>query len=150
MQRPKKRLLTAIQKATSLVSKRRDLDQGTFGVEVDGKTYDVKGKKITKYAKDGTVKKEKFVAKGGNDSPIKKIKDVTKYQDPSKSKRIYSNRGGVASYEVDGKTYLTEGKDKVKMGKSGLVKKSVTKDKGIGANNPIKSIKKKTKYNSRP
>lgn len=146
MRTPKKRLLTALQKATSAVSKRRDLDQGTFGVEVDGKRYDVEGRKVTKFAKDGTIKKQKFVAKGGDGSPVKKIKDVTRYQDPSKSKRIYKNKGGVASYEVDGKTYLTEGKDKVKMGKSGLVKKSVTKDKGIGANNPIKSIKKKTRY----
>lgn len=138
------------KKIQAALNRGRKVERGTFSVGVDNRTESVKGRKVTKYAKDGTVKKEKFVAKGEKGSSVKRIKDVTKYQDPSKSKRVYSNRGGIATYDVDGRSYVTEGKDKIKMGKSGLVKKSVTKDKGIGANNPIKSIKKKTVYNSRP
>ena len=48
-------------------------DKGTFDVEVDGKSYPVKGKKVVKRRGDKTI--TKFKARGGKDTPVKKIKD---------------------------------------------------------------------------
>ena len=48
-------------------------DKGTFDVEVDGKSYPVKGKKVVK--RRGDKKITKFKARGGKDTPVKKIKD---------------------------------------------------------------------------
>jgi hypothetical protein len=47
--------------------------KGTFDVEVDGKSYPVKGKKVVKRRGDKTI--TKFKARGGKDTPVKKIKD---------------------------------------------------------------------------
>jgi hypothetical protein len=47
--------------------------KGTFDVEVDGKSYPVKGKKVVKRRGDKTI--TTFKARGGKDTPVKKIKD---------------------------------------------------------------------------
>lgn len=47
--------------------------KGTFDVEVDGKSYPVKGKKVVKTR--GNKKTTTFKARGGKDTPVKKIKD---------------------------------------------------------------------------
>ena len=47
--------------------------KGIFDVEVDGKSYPVKGKKVVKTRRDKTV--TKFKARGGKDTPIRKIND---------------------------------------------------------------------------
>ena len=51
----------------------RKVTRGMFVVEVDGKTYLVKGKRVEKTRGDKTV--TKFKARGGKDTPIKKIND---------------------------------------------------------------------------
>ena len=45
--------------------------KGTFDVEVDGKSYPVKGKKVVKTRGDKTI--TKFKAKGGKNTPVKRI-----------------------------------------------------------------------------
>lgn len=59
---------------------KKKVRKGTFDVEVDGKEYGVKGKEVTKFNKDGTVKARKFKAKGAKGTPVKRIKDVDKYR----------------------------------------------------------------------
>ena len=55
-------------------ARKRTVRKGTFDVEVDGKSYSVKGKEITKTNKDKTV--VKFKAKGvGEGNPVKRISD---------------------------------------------------------------------------
>ena len=53
--------------------KKRKVSKGTFDVEVDGKSYGVKGKKVVKTRGGKTI--TKFKARGGKDTPIKRIKD---------------------------------------------------------------------------
>tara|TARA_Y100000361_G_scaffold148388_1_gene161139 strand:- start:190 stop:627 length:438 start_codon:yes stop_codon:yes gene_type:complete len=53
--------------------KKRKVSKGTFDVEVDGKSYPVKGKKVVKTRGDKTI--TKFKAKGGKGTPVKRIKD---------------------------------------------------------------------------
>ncbi len=53
--------------------KKRKVSKGTFDVEVDGKSYPVKGKKVVKTRGNKTI--TTFKAKGGKDTPVKKIKD---------------------------------------------------------------------------
>ena len=60
--------------------KKRNIRKGTFDVEVDNKSYEVQGKTVVKYNKDGTVRVRKFKAKGKKGTPVKKIKDVTRYK----------------------------------------------------------------------
>ncbi len=55
------------------IEDRRKVSKGTFDVEVDGKSYPVKGKKVVKKRGNKTI--TKFKAKGGKDTPVKKIKD---------------------------------------------------------------------------
>lgn len=59
---------------------KKKVRKGTFGVEVDNKEYEVKGKEVTKFNKDGTVKVRKFKAKGSKGTPVKRIKDVDRYR----------------------------------------------------------------------
>ena len=55
-------------------ARKRTVRKGTFDVEVDGKSYSVKGKEVTKTNKNKTV--VKFKAKGvGEENPIKRIND---------------------------------------------------------------------------
>ena len=55
-------------------ARKRTVRKGTFDVEVDGKSYSVKGKEVTKTKKNKTV--VKFKAKGvGEGNPIKRISD---------------------------------------------------------------------------
>lgn len=59
---------------------KKKVEKGTYGVGVDGKEYEVKGKTVVKYNKDGTVRVRKFKAKGKKGTPVKKIKDVDRYR----------------------------------------------------------------------
>lgn len=55
-------------------ARKKTVRKGTFDVEVDGKSYSVKGKEVTKTNKNKTV--VKFKAKGvGEENPIKRIND---------------------------------------------------------------------------
>lgn len=55
-------------------ARKKTVRKGTFDVEVDGKSYSVKGKEVTKTNKDKTV--VKFKAKGvGEGNPVKRISD---------------------------------------------------------------------------
>ena len=55
-------------------ARKKTIRKGTFDVEVDGKSYSVKGKEVTKTKKNKTV--VKFKAKGvGEGNPIKRIND---------------------------------------------------------------------------
>ena len=53
---------------------KKKVTKGTWGVEVDGKEYEVKGKTVEKYNRDGTVRVRKFKSKGEKGSPIKRGK----------------------------------------------------------------------------
>ena len=63
----------ALRKAEKRKKARRKVSKGTFDVEVDGKSYPVKGKKVVKKRGNKTI--TKFKARGGKDTPVKKIKD---------------------------------------------------------------------------
>ena len=63
----------ALRKAAKKKKEKRKVSKGTFDVEVDGKTYLVKGKKVVKTRGGKTI--TKFKARGGKDTPIKRIKD---------------------------------------------------------------------------
>ena len=60
--------------------------KGTFDVEVDGKSYPVKGKKVVKTR--GNKKTTTFKARGGKDTPIRKIKDKVVKKDGKVLKNI--------------------------------------------------------------
>ena len=60
--------------------KKKNVAKGGYDVEVDNKSYEVQGKTVVKYNKDGTVRVRKFKAKGKKGTPVKKIKDVTRYR----------------------------------------------------------------------
>jgi len=60
--------------------KKKRVAKGGYDVEVDNKSYEVQGKTVVKYNKDGTVRVRKFKAKGKKGTPVKKIKDVTRYR----------------------------------------------------------------------
>jgi len=60
--------------------------KGTFDVEVDGKSYPVKGKKVVKTR--GNKKTTTFKARGGQDTPIRKIKDKVVKKDGKVLKNI--------------------------------------------------------------
>jgi hypothetical protein len=68
-----KRDLSKPLSASLFDEEKRKVSKGTFDVEVDGKSYPVKGKKVVKRRGDKTI--TKFKAKGGKDTPVKKIKD---------------------------------------------------------------------------
>ena len=68
-----KRDLSTPLSASIFDKEKRKVSKGTFDVEVDGKSYPVKGKKVVKTRGDKTI--TKFKAKGGKDTPIKRIKD---------------------------------------------------------------------------
>lgn len=61
-------------------------DKGTFDVEVDGKSYPVKGKKVVKTR--GNKKTTTFKARGGKDTPIRRIKDKVVEKDGKVLKNI--------------------------------------------------------------
>jgi hypothetical protein len=61
-------------------------DKGTFDVEVDGKSYPVKGKKVVKTR--GNKKTTTFKARGGKDTPIRRIKDKVVKKDGKVLKNI--------------------------------------------------------------
>ena len=55
-------------------ARKKTVRKGTFDVEVDGKSYSVKGKEVTKTKNNKAV--VKFKAKGvGEGNPIKRIND---------------------------------------------------------------------------
>ena len=60
--------------------KKKSVAKGGYDVEVDNKSYEVQGKTVVKYNKDGTVRVRKFKAKVKKGTPVKKIKDVTRYR----------------------------------------------------------------------
>ena len=66
-------------------AKKRKITKGTYGVEVDGKEYEVKGKRVEK--RGGRV--TKFKARGEGDGFKIKIKDKLK---KSKSGLVKKNR----------------------------------------------------------
>ena len=68
-----KRDLSTPLSASLFDEEKRKVSKGTFDVEVDGKSYPVKGKKVVKTRGDKTI--TKFKARGGKDTPIRKIKD---------------------------------------------------------------------------
>lgn len=67
---------------------KKKVTKGTWGVEVDGKEYEVKGKTVEKYNRDGTVRVRKFKSKGEKGSPIKSVKDVDRYRKDRKKTKI--------------------------------------------------------------
>ena len=68
------------------IHKKRKVSKGTFDVEVDGKSYGVKGKKVVKTRGGKTI--TKFKARGGKDTPIKRIKDKVVKKDGKVLKNI--------------------------------------------------------------
>lgn len=55
---------------------RRQVEKGTFDVEVDRESYPVEGKRVTK--ERGGTAVTKFKARGDKNTPIKKIRDKKK------------------------------------------------------------------------
>lgn len=101
-------------------------------------TTDGNNKIITVNRKSGAVKKQKTIKKDGESTTIQTVK-YRKSPSKNPGRRADAANGSVTM--LDGSTHQLSGKIRGKEGK-----RVVTKDKGVGANNPIRSIKTKYKY----